>query len=77
MENFLTERYCLYAADSNGRVNRGDIHHHMWPLQPAEAETETLNMTAQIGVDLPDTEPLLHYSHRLAVVAWTPRRIDP
>ena len=76
LENFLTERYCLYAANSKGRVKRGDIHHHLWPLQRAEAETETLDMTAQVKVKLPDTEPLLHYARRLDVVAWPPRRID-
>ena len=77
LENFLTERYCLYAADSNERVKRGDIHHHLWPLQRAEAETKTLDMTSQIGLELPDTEPLLHYAHRLDVVAWPPRRTGP
>ena len=76
LENFLTERYCLYAADSGGRVKRGDIHHHMWPLQGAEAEVETLDMTGQIGVDLPKTEPILHYARRLDVVAWPPNRIQ-
>ncbi len=75
LENFLTERYCLYAADNRGTVRRGDIHHHMWPLQGAEAEVETLDMTRQIGVDLPPSGPILHYSRRLDVVAWTPRRI--
>lgn len=76
LENFLTERYCLYAADGRGRVSRGDIHHHMWPLQGAEAEMETLEMTGQIGVDLPQINPILHYARRLDVVAWPPRRIE-
>ncbi|MGB3635956.1 MAG: DUF2071 domain-containing protein [Rubrobacteraceae bacterium] len=76
LENFLTERYCLYSTNGRGVVRRGDIHHHMWPLQRAEAEVATLEMTGQIGVELPDTEPLLHYARRLDVVAWTPRRID-
>ncbi|MGB3684144.1 MAG: DUF2071 domain-containing protein [Rubrobacteraceae bacterium] len=76
LENFLTERYCLYSADSRGRVSRGDIHHQLWPLQGAEIDVKTLDMTAQIGVKQPDTEPLLHYARRLDVVAWTPRRID-
>jgi uncharacterized protein YqjF (DUF2071 family) len=75
LENFLTERYCLYSADNRGRVSRGDIHHHMWPLQGAEAEMETVDMTAQIGVNLPHTEPLLHYARRLDVLAWPPRGI--
>ncbi|CAN5639224.1 DUF2071 domain-containing protein [soil metagenome] len=76
LENFLTERYCLYSSNARGIVWRGDIHHHMWPLQRAEVEVATLEMTGQIGVELPDKEPLLHYARRLDVVAWLPRRID-
>ena len=75
LENFLTERYCLYAADGRGNVRRGDVHHHLWPLQPAEVEVEKLAMTGQIGVTLPETDPLLHFSERLDVLAWLPRRI--
>jgi uncharacterized protein YqjF (DUF2071 family) len=75
LENFLTERYCLYAADNRGNVRRGDIHHHLWPLQPAEAEIGTLAMTQQIGVALPKRTPILHFSKHLDVLAWLPRRI--
>ena len=77
LENFLTERYCLYSANGWGVVRRGDIHHHMWPLQRAEVETAALEMTGQICLDLPDTEPQLHYARRLDVLAWQPRRIGP
>jgi uncharacterized protein len=76
LEHFLTERYCLYSVDKRGNVYRGDIHHHPWPLQRAEAEVESLAMTEQIGVALPETEPLLHFSRRLDTLAWPPRRID-
>ena len=75
LENFLTERYCLYAADGKGNVRRGEVHHHLWPLQPAEAEVEKLAMTEQIGITLPETAPLRHFSERLDVLAWLPRRI--
>jgi uncharacterized protein YqjF (DUF2071 family) len=82
LENFLTERYCLYSAGAanrtswTGRVRRGDIHHRPWPLQRAEVELGELEMTTQIGVTLPDTEPLLHYAYRLDVVAWLPKRVE-
>jgi uncharacterized protein len=76
IENFLTERYCLYSADRRGNVRRGDVHHHLWPLQSAEAEVRTLTMTQQIVVKLPDIDPLLHFSKRLDVLAWLPRRIS-
>ncbi len=81
LENFLTERYCLYSAgvanraSGTGRVRRGDIHHVTWPLKPAEVEVEELEMTAQVGVTLPETEPVLHYARRLDVVAWLPKKL--
>ena len=75
LERFLTERYCLYSADAKGRVYRGEIHHQRWPLQRAEAEVQVNRMTGQIGVTLPDTEPLLHFSKALEVVAWLPRAL--
>jgi uncharacterized protein YqjF (DUF2071 family) len=75
LEHFLTERYCLYSAGQAGNVYRGDIHHHRWPLQRAEAEIEFLAMTEQMGVTLPKTEPLLHFSRRLDTLAWPPRRM--
>ena len=56
LENFLTERYCLYSAGvgGSGPVRRGDINHRMWSLQSAEVEAEELEMTARIRVMLPD-----------------------
>ena len=77
LENFLTERYCLYSAgvDGSGPLKRGDIHHRMWPLQPAEAEVEELAMTGQIGVELPETGPVLYYARRLDIVAWPPKKL--
>ena len=75
LEDFLTERYCLYSADGRGNVYRGDVHHRLWPLQPAGAEVERLAMTGGIGLRLPDTEPILHFSERLDVLAWPPRKL--
>lgn len=67
LEHFLTERYCLYTQDKQGRLYRGEIHHVPWPLQPAEAEIIT-NTVAPF--DLPPTPPLLHYAERIEVVVW-------
>lgn len=75
LEYFLTERYCLYTADANGRVIRGEIHHAPWPLQPAEAEFEKNTMTEAAGFRLPVEKPLLHFSRRLDVVVWSPQRL--
>jgi len=75
LDRWLTWRYSLYSADSQGRVYRGDILHDAWPLQRAEVEVERNTMTAQIGLALPDVPPLLHFARRLDVVAWRLRRL--
>lgn len=77
LEHWLTERYCLYAANSGQRIYRGEIHHRPWPLQPAEAEVNVNTMTAPLGIRLPDVPPLLHFARRLDVVVWPPERVKP
>jgi hypothetical protein len=49
----------------------------MWPLQEPEAEVEELEMTAQLRVTLPDTDPMLHFARCLDVLAWLPELINP
>ncbi len=77
LDRFLTERYCLYTTDRRGRCFRGVIHHLMWQLQPAEAEiiTDTLSST-QLGFQLPDTKPLLHYSEYIDTLEWPLAKLD-
>jgi uncharacterized protein YqjF (DUF2071 family) len=70
IEYFLTERYCLFTRGPLGRLLRADIHHIPWPLEEAEAEISQNDLAAHIGLQLPDTPPLLHYSRRLAVYVW-------
>ena len=45
-------------------------------LRRAEAEAEELELTAQIGMKLPETDPILHLARRLGVLAWSPQSID-
>jgi len=76
LEWFLTERYCLYTLDERDDVQRAEIHHGPWPLQAAEAEIE-LNTMPPDRIELPDEEPLLHFSRRQDVVIWPLERIAP
>jgi uncharacterized protein YqjF (DUF2071 family) len=75
LEHFLTERYCLYAADEEGRILRGEIHHAPWPLQTAEAELISNTMPEADGIYLGPAKPLLHFSKKQDVVVWNPRRL--
>ena len=76
LENWLTERYCLYAVDRRRRLYRGENAHVPWPLQPAEAEVAVNTLCAPLGVTLPDTAPLLHFARRLDVVFWALERMS-
>jgi uncharacterized protein YqjF (DUF2071 family) len=74
LEHWLTERYCLYAQAPRGLL-RGEIHHLPWPLQPAWAEIEANTMAAAAGIELPNSEPLLHFARRIDVPCWAPVRV--
>lgn len=74
LEHWLTERYCLYAADGHGRLYRGDIHHAPWQLQTAEADIQVNTVAQSRGIPLPDVPPLLHYAGRIDVLAWSIER---
>ena len=71
IEQFLTERYALYAADSHGQIFRGNIHHLPWLLEEAEADFEVNELPAVHGIRLPDVKPLLHFSRQLVAYAWS------
>jgi uncharacterized protein YqjF (DUF2071 family) len=75
LEHFLTERYCLYAVGSRGRIYRGEIHHPAWRLQAAEAEFAKNSMVEAAGLALPPHNPLLHFARCQDMVAWAPQRI--
>jgi uncharacterized protein YqjF (DUF2071 family) len=70
IEHWLTERYCLYAADPSGTLWRCEIHHQQWPLQTAQAAIHANTMTSQLGFAFTEPPPLLHFSRGLDVVAW-------
>src|SRR5262249_31396056 len=72
LEHFLTERYCLYAAES-GTLYRAEIHHPPWPLPPAEA-TIDLNTMPPAHTDVTGNA-LFHYSARQDVAVWPLQRL--
>ena len=76
LEYFLTARYCLFTRYA-GRVLVAHIHHLPWPLEPAEAEIRINQLPSAHHITLPASAPLLHFSRRLEVYIWSPRRDLP
>ncbi len=70
IEYFLTERCCLFTLDGNGQPVRRNMHHVTSPFEDAEADIACNDLPGVIGLSLPDTPPVLHYSRRQAVYIW-------
>jgi uncharacterized protein YqjF (DUF2071 family) len=77
LEHFLMERSCLFTRNRAGEPVKANLHHVPWPLEEAEAEIERNDLAHSIGIELPDIEPVLHYSRRLAVYVWPTELVRP
>ena len=75
LEQFVTERYCLYTV-SAAKVHRIQIHHLPWPLQPAAAEFDVNTMAEVIGLRLPPEPPILQFAKVLDVYIFAPETLD-
>jgi uncharacterized protein len=69
LEEFLIERYCLYALDERQRILRGEIAHPPWLLQPAEADIALNTMTRPFRFEL-EGLPMLHFAEGQDVIFW-------
>lgn len=72
---WLTERYCLYTVAGDGEIERAEIHHAPWPLQPVEGTIHENTMVERLGLRLTEPPALLHYSATLDVSVWRPRAV--
>lgn len=74
LDNWLTERYCLYL-DQNRKHYRYDIHHKAWQLN--QVAIKHLHVHYRFGeVDLGEKAPdLAHYSEGVQVIAWKRQQI--
>ena len=70
LEYFFSERNCVFSTNRAGQPIQANLHHVPWPLEEAEAEIERNDLGTAVGIALPNQEPVLHYSRRLAVYIW-------
>lgn len=76
LDEWLTERYCLYAATPR-KLMRGEIHHAPWPLQQAECVLERNTLAGDLGIALDEPPVSRLFARRLDVVAWANSRVRP
>src|SRR6266404_184187 len=61
LDAWLTDRYCLYAADTGGRLYRCEIDHQPWPLQKADAAIHTNTLGDWLAIDMSREPATVHY----------------
>jgi len=76
LDEFLTERYCLFAFGPRG-LSCAEIHHQEWPLQPARADITVNTMAQASGLHLDGPPLALHFARRMDTLFWPPRRVAP
>jgi len=68
LDNWLTERYCLYQ-EQNGRLSSYDIHHIEWPLRTIRPNV--IELDYRIGaMHFSYPANRVHYSDGVQVLAW-------
>jgi hypothetical protein len=76
LDEFLTERYCVYSWD-RGKFYRIEAHHQPWALQRVGVEFRANSIADPLGLALPMKPDLCHFSRSLKMLAWAPERIHP
>lgn len=71
LEQFLTERYCLYGAHRALGLYRLDIHHRPWVLQAACGAFEVNTLLDRLPVAVGHA-PVLHLAGDQHVLTWGP-----
>lgn len=74
LEHRLTARYCLYSADRNTRLYRGEINHAPWRLSPAKWVERVNTMCDPLGIKLAG-QPHLLFAQPITVQAWMATRV--
>lgn len=75
LDDWLTARFAVYAADRDGRVLRGDIRHEPWQLSPAAWELREETLLQAHGLQRPDDPPRLLVAKPVEVASAWPVRV--
>ena len=69
LDFFLTERYCLYAAEGD-KLYRARIHHRPWPLRKVKLGPFRTTMVEAAGLGKTAGEPRTHHGGPVDVEVW-------
>jgi uncharacterized protein len=74
LDEFLTERYCVYAWN-RGKLYRTEMHHQPWPLRRAGVEMQANSLADPLALVLPGIPDLCHFSRSHKLLTWAPESV--
>ncbi len=74
-QQWLMERYCLYAERRSGELYRAEIDHAPWPLALADCDLRRNDMLRTLGLPIAGPAPHAYCSPGLDILAWSPERV--
>ena len=74
LDEFLTERYCVYSWYRR-KCYRTEVHHQPWALQRASVEILENSTAEPLGLALPKQPDVCHFSRSLKMLVWAPENI--
>jgi uncharacterized protein YqjF (DUF2071 family) len=69
-ETWLTERYSMFVKTGFGTLDRGDIAHVPWPLQPVEVDVRTNTIPQAAGLPALGNPDLASYASGVVSRNW-------
>lgn len=75
LEQWLVERYCLFAQ-RRGKLVVGEIAHPPWQVAQASCALETCDMARLLGLSLQGPPHSVLAADPIDVVAWSPTVVD-
>ncbi|QQL46252.1 YqjF family protein [Sulfuriroseicoccus oceanibius] len=76
LEEWLSERYCLYSVGVAGAYYRVEVHHKKWPLRECAVELIENDLLKPFGLEVDESSALCHFSPGVDVVSFRPERLD-
>jgi uncharacterized protein YqjF (DUF2071 family) len=69
LDDWLLERYRLYASDKRGVLVKAEIHHVPWSIRHANLRLERNSLGQALGLDLSTTPDCVHFSTGVKALA--------
>lgn len=75
LQEWLSERYCLYSKSNHTEFYRVEVHHKKWPLQNCEVSISKNDILKASNLEVDLDSMIVNYSPGVDVISFRPEKI--